>query len=69
MDSQFRTGRTAFLPPRRLSGQFVEQRLGVLEVGGLETFGKPAVDFSKQLTGFFSLALLLPQPAQAHYRA
>jgi hypothetical protein len=37
--------RTAHLLPRLLVSQFVEQRLGVLEVGGVEALGEPGVDF------------------------
>jgi hypothetical protein len=29
----------------RLAAQLVEQRLGVLQVGSVEPFGEPAVDF------------------------
>src|SRR3954451_4640041 len=41
---------------RRL-GQFVEQRLGGLEVGGVEAFGEPGVDRGEQLAGVALAAL------------
>jgi len=49
-------------------GQFVQQRLGLLQILGVKPFGEPVVDFGQQLVSFFFLALLLPQAAQAHHR-
>ena len=49
-----------------LSPQLLQQRLGVLQVGRIKALGEPAVDRCQQLTGCGALALLLPQPAQAH---
>jgi hypothetical protein len=46
--------------------QCVQQRLGVLEVGGVEALGEPAVDRCQQLVGFRALVLALPQARQAH---
>jgi len=45
---------------RRL-GQFVEQRLGVLEVGRVEAFGKPAEDRGEQGDRLLLPALLSAQ--------
>ena len=43
-----------------------QQRLRLLQVSGVKALGEPAVDRCQQRTGFGALALLLPQPAQAH---
>jgi hypothetical protein len=45
--------------------QHVQQRLGLLEVGGVKALGEPAVDRRQQRMGFGLLALLLPQPRLA----
>jgi len=39
------TFQTAHTPRPGLGGQFLQQRLGVLEVGGVKAFGEPAIDF------------------------
>jgi hypothetical protein len=39
------------------SREFVEQRLGVPQVGGIEAFGEPAVDFGENRAGLFAFAL------------
>src|SRR6266571_3240952 len=49
----------------RLPSQLRQQRLGVLQVGGVKALGEPAVNRRKQLTRCGLLALLLPQAAQA----
>src|SRR5574341_765167 len=51
------------------SGEFVEQRFGLYQIGAVEAFDEPAVDFREHRASFFSLALPAPQPAQAHRRA
>ena len=48
--------------------ELCQERFGLLEVCRVKPLGKPAINRCKQLTGFLSLALLLPQPAQAHGR-
>jgi hypothetical protein len=48
------------------SGELVQQRLGLLHVGRVEALGEPAIDGHEHLVGFGSLAVLLPQPTQAH---
>src|SRR5215831_8275915 len=53
----------------RLSPQLFQQRLGLLQVGGVEALGEPAVDRGQELARFHALALLLPQARQAHGRA
>ena len=50
-----------FYPPKSPSSAF-----GFLEVGGIKALRKPAIDRREQLLGFRTLALLLPQAAQAH---
>jgi hypothetical protein len=51
------------------STQLVEQRLGVLEVGGVEALGEPTVDWGEQVVGLPPLALLGPQPREASCRS
>ena len=41
--------------------QRLQQRLGLLQVGGVKPLGEPAVDRCQQLVRFGPLALLLPQ--------
>ena len=48
-----------------LSGQGLEERFGLLQVGGVKALGEPAIDRRQQLAGVGPLALALPQPAQA----
>src|SRR5215831_20303646 len=48
--------------------QRVQQRLGLLEVGGVKAFGEPAVDLHQELAGLSALAQVLPEPTQAHCR-
>src|SRR5262245_9784739 len=43
-----------------------EQHLRVHQVGRVKALGEPAVDRCQQLAGLGPLALLLPQPCQAH---
>ena len=47
-----------------LVAEFLQQRLRLLEVGGVKALGEPAVDRCQQLTGLGALALLLPQAAR-----
>ena len=46
--------------------QRLQQCLGLLQVGGVKPFGKPAIDRRQQFVGFPVLALLLPEAAQTH---
>ena len=41
--------------------QRVQQRLGLLQVGRVKSFGEPLVDRRKEVIGFLAFALLLPQ--------
>src|ERR1700730_17603287 len=50
---------------RRL-GQFVEQRLGLLQVGGVEAFGEPAEDGGEEGDRLLRPALLPAQAGEAH---
>jgi hypothetical protein len=43
---------------RILRSQFVEQRVGVLQVGGVEAFGEPVVDLGEHRARLVALALL-----------
>ena len=49
----------------RLPSQFLQQRLGVLQIGGVKTLGEPAIDRREQLARCSALAVLLPQATQA----
>ena len=53
----------------RLCPEFLQQRLGLLQVGGVESLGEPAIDWRQQPTGLGALALLLPQTSEAHGRS
>jgi hypothetical protein len=46
--------------------QGLQQCLGLLQVGCVESPGKPAIDWPQQLMGFGLLALLLPESTEAH---
>ena len=50
------------------SRQFFQQCPGVLHVGGVKAFGDPAVHRREQVVGLSTLALLLPEAAQAYGR-
>src|SRR5207247_8156447 len=39
------------------------------QIGGIETFGEPVVDFGEHRARFVALAVLREQPRQAHRRA
>ena len=47
-------------------GQFVEQRLGLFEVGGVEAFGEPAEHWGEQGSCLLRPALLPAQAGEAH---
>jgi hypothetical protein len=48
------------------SGQLVQQGFCLLQVGGVKALGESGIDRRQQLSGFSALALLLPQPTEAH---
>jgi hypothetical protein len=49
-------------------GQFGQQGFGLPQVGGVKPVDKPAINICQERAGLVPLALLLPQPAQAHGR-
>ena len=49
--------------------QFIEQPLGLLEVGGVEALGEPAVDRGEKAVRLGAPALLPPKPRKAHRSA
>src|SRR5262249_14900091 len=49
-----------------LSPEFLQQPLGLLEVGGVKSLRGPAVGGRQRRVGFGTLALLLPAPTQTH---
>jgi hypothetical protein len=55
-------------PSLPTSRQRIEQRLGVLQVGGVEALGEPTVERGQQLVCLGTPVLPLPQPTQAHRR-
>src|SRR5262245_34329721 len=48
--------------------QRLQQRFGLLQVSGVKALAEPVVDGRQERTGVVALALLLPQPTQAHPR-
>ena len=62
-----RSARTGGSDAAYLPAQFIEQRLGVFQVGGVEALGEGVVDVGQCLVSLSLLALSLPQPAQTHY--
>jgi hypothetical protein len=48
-------------PSTRPSGQFLQQRLGSLQIQRIVTFGEPAVDRCEEVKGFGAFALVLPE--------
>src|SRR5216683_1779083 len=55
--------------PNRLCAQFAEQRLGVFQIGQVETLGEPAVDVGEHRARLVGLALPLEQAGKADRRA
>src|SRR6266849_3548014 len=51
---------------RILCSQLVEQRLGISQVGGVEAFGEPAVDFGEHRARLVATTLLCEQPRETH---
>jgi len=45
--------------------QFIEQRLGVFQIGGIEALSEPAVDFGEHCTCFVAVILLREQAGKA----
>src|SRR5208337_1376616 len=52
-----------------LSAEFLEQRLGVFQVGGVEALGEPVVDSREHRAGFLAMTLLVEQPRETCRRA
>src|SRR5215472_2472748 len=63
---QFHISNSAYCPNERLLAQLIEQRLGLLEIGSVEAFGEPVVDFGEHRTRFIPLPLLRQQAREAH---
>ena len=56
-DCQLRTSSSTSSPfALALMAQLVEQRLGILQVGGVEAFGEPVVDFGEYCAGLATAA-------------
>ena len=51
------------------SFELVQQDLGLLQVGGVEALGEPAVDRGEEITGLICFTLRLPQTGQRRCRA
>lgn len=45
--------------------KLIEERLGVLQIGGVESLGEPVVHRAKEVVGFLALVLGLPQFGEA----
>ena len=52
-----------------LAAELVEQRLGFLQIGGIEALGEPGVDFGQHRARFVAATLLREQPREACCRA
>ena len=55
------------LPSRARSArrfQFVQERLGVFQVGGIEPFGEPVVDLREKIVRFAAPVLIAPEPGK-----
>jgi len=61
--------RGAFHVRRRFSRPRFQQRLRLLQICRVKSFGEPIVDFRQQLPRFGGFVLLLPQATAAHGRA
>ncbi len=48
-------------PQPRRSRQLFEQRPRILQIGGIETLGEPAVDWGEEVVGLGGLILGVPQ--------
>ena len=46
--------------------QFIEQFLGFFQIARIETFSEPAVNRSEQFARLLHLALVAPEPRDAH---
>jgi len=57
--------RTAHTYHPGLGGQFLQQRLGLLEVSGVEAFGEPVVDFGEHRAGLVAAASIAQQAGKA----
>jgi hypothetical protein len=51
--------------PFALSCQCFEQRLGLLEVGGVKALGEPVIHRGQEVMGFLAFVLLLPEASEA----
>jgi hypothetical protein len=49
-----------------LCGQFVEQRLGFLQIGSVEAFSEPAINLRQHGARFVATVLVREQSRQAH---
>jgi hypothetical protein len=57
------------LEQRMLIAQLVQQRLGVFQIRGIETFGKPVVDLWEHCACMIAAVGISQQPREAHRRA
>src|SRR5216683_681904 len=61
----FGSAMSTVISPSRSTTQFVEQRLGVLEIGGVEAFGEPGVDFHQHCMPLVAPAVLCEHAREA----
>src|ERR1700736_6094802 len=52
-----------------LRTELIEQDLGVLQVGGIESLSEPVVDVGEHCAGFITTAGIAKQPSKTHRRA
>jgi len=43
------------------SSQFIEQRLRLFQIGGIEAFGEPAIDLGEEIAGLVAAATIAPE--------
>jgi hypothetical protein len=51
-----------------LCAQFVQQRLGILQIGGVEAFGEPVIDNREYRARFIATTGVPKQPRETHRR-
>jgi hypothetical protein len=63
--SGFSVSHFAQIIPIQLRARLIDQRLGIFQVGGIEAFGEPVVDFGKHRLSFIAPALLSEETSEA----
>src|SRR5438105_5593732 len=64
LDCQRHISNSAYSPNERLRAQLIEQRLGISQIGGVETLGEPIVDFREPRACVLTMTLFREQARQ-----